>query len=257
MKTLTQPLSVLLIFQIFGLALCWTQLHTRKTITTLRPTLTVVSLAVLVLAVLSMPVVGELLQDSLAIPPPAGNAAPDYVVVLSGGLEEGTSPDLDVLSSETTRRVLYGVRYWRMHPSARIVMSGAVGKQPARVTELMAEVASCHGVPRARIIRETKAVNTREQPLRLRALPGFTPTTHLAIVTSGYHERRAVAEFRRYFIYVDPQPVPSDRHRRLEYWLPDDRGLLYSTAAIHEWIGIVWYRVRALSYEGVERTTAR
>jgi uncharacterized SAM-binding protein YcdF (DUF218 family) len=190
-------------------------------------------------------VVGELLQDSLAIPLGSVNAVPEYVVILGGGLEEGASPDLDALSAETMKRVLYGVRYWTTHPSARLVMSGAVGRRPARLTELMAEVASCRGVPTSQIIREPKSTNTSEHPLRLRALPGLRPTTHLAIVTSGYHERRAVTEFRRYFLYVDPQPVPLVRHRRLADWLPDLRGLQFSTAAIHEWVGIVWYRIRA------------
>ncbi len=241
-KTLTQPLLVLLFFQILGLIFCWTRLRSRKG--NALP-LAAVSLAVMLLAVFSMPIVGDLLLDSLSLHLPPGNMTPEYVVVLSGGMEESTSPDLDVLSLETTKRVLSGVRYWKQHPSARIVMSGTSGgRNPGRITELMAEVARSRGVPAASILREPNATDTSEHPIRLRALPGFAPTTRLAIVTSGYHERRAMTEFRRYFRFVVPAPVPYVHHRHLVDWVPANRGLLNSTAAIQEWIGIVWYQIR-------------
>ena len=241
-KTLTQPLLVLLFFQIMGLIVCWTRLRRGKGIAL---PLATVSLAVILLSALSMPIVGDVLLDSLSLEVMPGNITPEYVVVLSGGMEEGTSPDLDVLSLETTKRVLSGIRYWKLHPSARIVMSGTSGgRNPGRITELMAEVARSRGVPAASILLEPNAIDTSEHPIRLRALQGFAPTTRLAIVTSAYHERRAVTEFRRYFLFVVPAPVPPVHHRQLADWLPDNRGLLNSTAAIQEWIGIVWYRIR-------------
>src|SRR5712691_230506 len=110
-KILTQPLVFLLLLQIAASILCWRRLRNRKS---LYPPLAVLSLGVFLLTVLSMPVVGDLLQDSVTLQPPPGNAAPDYVVVLSGGLNQGISPDLDVLNTETTKRVLFGVRYWKM-----------------------------------------------------------------------------------------------------------------------------------------------
>jgi uncharacterized SAM-binding protein YcdF (DUF218 family) len=206
-------------------------------------------MAVILLAILSTPVVGGLLQDSVTLRSQDGETEPEYIVVLSGGLQEGVSPDLDVLSTDTMKRVLFGVQYWKMHPSARIVMSGANrGHNRGRVTELMAEIAECRGVPSASIIRETNAFDTSEHPVRLRAMPGFTPTTRLAIVTSGWHERRAIIEFRRYFRFAFPQPVPSAEPLRVYDWIPDTtRGLLRSTAAIQEWAGIAWYRIRVLT----------
>ncbi len=244
-KTLTQPLVVLLFVQGLGLILCWTRLHSRKSNVTPSVPLAAVSLAIALLAAFSMPIVGDFLLDSLSLPPPPLNVMPDYVIVLSGGMEEGASPDLDVLSLETTKRVLFGIRYWKAHPAARIVMSGSSGgHNPGRITELMTELARSRGVLAVSILREPNAIDTREHPIRLRALPGFTPTTRLAIVTSGYHERRAMIEFRRYFRFVVPAPVPFVQHRRLADWLPDNRGLRNSTAAVQEWIGIVWYRIR-------------
>ena len=246
MKILTHPLPVALLAQICAITIYWIRVRKRRAIGPLGWPMAVVSVAVLFLTILSVPVVGELLQDSLSVRP-AADMTPDYVVVLSGGSEEGVSPDLDVLSSETTKRVLSGVRYWNTHRSARMVMTGAgPGRNPGRETELMAEVARCRGVPSASIIREPTAMSTHEHPLRLRALPGFQPTTRLVIVTSAWHERRAVAEFRRYFAVVAPQSVPPARHRILSNWIPDARGLVHSTDAIQEWVAIIWYRVLAL-----------
>jgi uncharacterized SAM-binding protein YcdF (DUF218 family) len=225
---------------------CWRRVGGRRSITA---PLTLLSLAVILLSALSIPVVGGLLQDSVTLHAPGGVFDPEYIVVLSGGLQEGASPDLDVLSTDTMKRVLFGVQYWKMHPTARIVMSGGSRwRNSGRVTELMAEIAECRGVPSASILRETQALNTSEHPVRLRAMPGFTPTTRLAIVTSGWHERRAITEFRRYFRFAVPQPVPTLEPPLLYDWVPDTtRGLLRSTAAIQEWAGIIWYRIRAMS----------
>ena len=243
-KIVTQPLVFLLILQFLLVLLCWRRLTVRKP---LAGPLSLLFFSVLLLAGLSIPAIAELLQDSLSLPR-AEAVNPEYVVILAGGLQEGPSPEFDVLSVDTMKRVLFGVQYWKMHPSSRIVMAGAnPGRNHGRVTELMAEAAVCRGVPASSILRETRAINTSEHPIRLRALPGFTPTTRLVVVTSEWHERRAVTEFRRYFQFVTPQPVPPSRSTRLFNWVPDTtRGLLQSTAAIQEWAGIVWYRIRAM-----------
>jgi uncharacterized SAM-binding protein YcdF (DUF218 family) len=243
-KILTQPLVFLLILQFFVLLICWKRLASRKSIA---GPLALLSLTILLLGALSIPAVGTLLQESVTLLPTAEAAEPEYIVVLAGGLQEGTSPDLDVLTTDSMKRVLFGVRYWKMHPSARIVITGANrGRNQGRVTELMAESAQCHGVPAASIIRETNSFDTSQHPVRLRATPGFTPETRLAIVTSAWHERRAVTEFRRYFRFADPQAVPTAEAPRPLDWFPDNRGLLRSTAAIQEWAGIAWYRIRAM-----------
>ena len=248
LKVATHPLPVILLLEICALAWYWFRSRARHASSGANALIAAISVLVIVLTVVSMPAVGELLQDSLSVPSSAAEITPEYIVVLSSGSEEGISPDLDQLGSETMERVLFGVHCWKAHPSARIVMTGAGREEnPGRETELMAAVAQCRGVPPAAILREPKAVNTREHPLRLRRLPGFTPTTRLAIVTSRWHERRAMSEFRRYFVNVQPQPVPAAQHRSAIYWVPDVRGLLSSTQATQEWVGILWYRILSLS----------
>lgn len=205
----------------------------------------VIAITVILLTALSMPIVAAWLQDTLAVPHGADDT-PDYVVVLSGGMDSGATPDLDILDEESTRRVLFGIQIWKRHPSARLVVSGATHDADIfRKTRLMAELAICHGVPAASIVIEPRAINTREHPLRLRAM-GIAPASRLAIVTSSWHERRAMMEFRKYFSNAMPQPVPHARQGgvRAWMWIPDVGGLLDSTYATREWAGIAWYRIR-------------
>ncbi len=146
-----------------------------------------------------------------------------------------------------------GVLVWKEAPSARLVMTGTVakkGRSPGRITELMAMAAIRRGVPPSVIIREMGARNTREHPLRVLALPGVTSFSRLALVTSAVHERRAMIEFRRHFAHVDAEPVPESHVRLIETWtdlLPQNDGLFESTGALQEWIGIIWYRMLALT----------
>lgn len=249
-KILTQPLLILLFFMTAGAVLSW--IGSRFGHTTLRRLAVIVAaLSLVLLLALSTPAVASLLRDSLTVPSDA-ESVPDYIVVLAGGYSAAASPDLDVLSSESMQRVLAGVHDWKQHPSARLVMTGTVPRRvrdAGRITELMADVAICRGVPPAAILRETTARNTREHPPGVLRLPGVTADSRLAIVTSRIHERRAVMEFRRYFRYVVAAPIPQNysvSSTRLDDWIPQNDGLTASTAAIQEWVGIAWYRLLAL-----------
>ena len=249
-KIITQPLMLFLCLMIAGVLVSWiaNRLHGAFL---RRLALVVACVSLVLLAALSTPAVASLLRDSLAVP--SGPAVtPDYIVVLAGGYSAAAMPDQDSLSSESMQRVLAGVHDWKQHPSARMIFTGAVRKGSrslGRITELMAEVAICHGVPPAAIIRETAARNTREHPIYVLRLPGVGGGSGLAIVTSRIHERRALIEFRRYFTRVWATPIPeaySWRGTQWGDWIPQNDGLVASTAAIQEWVGILWYRILAL-----------
>ena len=240
-KVLSSPFPILLALEACAVLCYWLRLRGRNL------AMIVISMVLAVLIALSLPGVSQLTLESLALPPVRGDFKPDYIVVLSGGMEEGPSPKSDVLKAETMRRVLFGVQCWKDHPSARIVMTGAgLGENPGEPTELMAGAAEWLGVPEAAIIRETGSHDTREHPIRLRAL-GFAPTARLAIVTSPWHERRAMTEFRRYFVNAVPRPFPVVHYEGLVLWVPTARGLVATSEAAQEWVAIVWYRLRAWS----------
>jgi uncharacterized SAM-binding protein YcdF (DUF218 family) len=68
------------------------------------------------------------------------------------------------------------------------------------------------------------------------------------VVTSGYHLRRAVLAFDAVGMNVSPFPCglttyPGKRYHWY-HWLPGARSLYGTSAALHEWLGLLYYRVR-------------
>jgi uncharacterized SAM-binding protein YcdF (DUF218 family) len=61
------------------------------------------------------------------------------------------------------------------------------------------DLLEAEGVPRARIRALPSAGNTYEEAMAARAHAAGEPFTSLAVVTSPYHTRRALATFRRVF----------------------------------------------------------
>lgn len=236
LRMLADPLPIALGILLLGVIGCWFGQRKARAIA-------LISITVIFLTALSMPIIAERLHDSLDVPH-AADMTPDYIVVLSGGMKSGPTADLDMLDEESTKRVLFGVQLWKRHPSARLVLTGAgpLVPNPIRKAQLMAELALCRGVPAASIVIEPRAKNTREHPVRLRAM-GIPSASRLAIVTSRWHERRAMYEFRKYFPNASPQPVPYARKGGATGWFPDAPGLQDSSYATREWAGIVWYRV--------------
>lgn len=206
-----------------------------------------IAIVVGTLITLSLPVVASLLDAWLYVPASSTQFEPDCVVVLAGGYDVGARPELDTLSSSTAGRVVGGVAYWKKHPHARFIVTGSLpksGRSDGRTAELMADLAICHGVPRGVIVREPTALTTRDHPRAVLRLPGVDRDTPLAIVTSAIHMRRAAIEFRKYFTRVECEPLErGNMLANARTWWPDAGAIWQSTDAIHEWIGIVVYRV--------------
>jgi len=72
------------------------------------------------------------------------------------------------------------------------------------------------------------------------------------LVTDAMHMPRAVQSFRARGIDAIPAPTIffSKERLTLNDWLPGGEGLRRSNYALHEWIGMLWYRLRALADKG-------
>ena len=248
-KLITQPLLLLLIAAIVSwviLALrSWRPSSLKQ-----RGMLGLLGVCLSFLWALSLPVTARFLEESLVLPARAPSEPPAVIVVLAGGY----APDGRgrILSVDSTERVMAAVNWWRQYPSAWLVMSG--GARDTRpegfreMTEMMDHLARGEGVPAERIFREDRSTNTREHPREVLGLEGIARETPIGLVTSRWHLRRATTEFRRYFDHV--MPLSHGRARpsyELRYWIPTAGALGHSTKMLHEWIGINWYRLLALS----------
>lgn len=247
-KLLAQPLS-LFVFLSTGI---WCVLMYAPKLTRKISRLLLLSLGGLLLALwlVSTPAMARWLELSLQdVSSARGMNDPDVIVVLAGGFVEGDVPEHDVLSSETARRVITAASRWKLTRRATLVMSGAGGwVRKERETELMADLALQHGVPRGAIICESVSGSTWEHPLRIADLSNMTRKSKILVVTSGWHARRALREFQKKFDQVSVSPVANHRSERFHLFqlLPSVEALNVSTDMVKEYVGYCWYAFKSI-----------
>ena len=201
--------------------------------------------------VLSTPVISDTIEKSLYLNSSAEHFRPEVIVILAGGYERGYSREQDVLVMETNIRVLTGVKWWKENLDAIMIMSGAdnfEGRKSSRQTELMTAMAVNAGVPGNKIIADTLSGNTFEHPQKIIELPGINPKTSVGVVTSKWHMRRALFSFKQYFDEVYPSPISAsiidNSLFAIQRFIPYPDALSKSTTMIHEWIGLLWYKIK-------------
>jgi uncharacterized SAM-binding protein YcdF (DUF218 family) len=102
---------------------------------------------------------------------------------------------------------------------------------------------------------ETESADTRENALFSARILRAEGVTRILLVTHAMHMPRAVAAFERAGLQVVPAPTAfySRGHQSMLGWLPSAAGMDRSYYATHEWIGLLWYRLRAaLRTDGTE-----
>lgn len=128
----------------------------------------------------------------------------EAVIVPGAALEHG-EPTRDLLL-----RLKTAAAWAQEHPDAAVIVSGGNETAFARSeAAVMRELLLREGLPEARIVTEDRAADTRENFLFSAALTD--PAKPTAVVTNGYHMRRAVRMARRAgFSRVVRLPSPSD-----------------------------------------------
>ena len=169
-----------------------------------------------------------------------------YVVVLGSGHSD--TPGLsstNQLSAAGIARITEGVRILRALPAAKLVVSGPpIGTNPSHAT-VLARAAEAFGISRDRIVFVDNARDTEDESQAVRKLAGDFP---VALVTSAWHMPRAVGLFQHAEVSVRPCPTNylGNRNRDFRWddlnWDSDSLGR--STAAIHEWLGLLWNWLR-------------
>ncbi len=209
--------------------------------------LTLAALSSLALYLLGAPLCARRLLRSLdRFPPldPTSSEARDAgaIVILDAGrqlasLEHGG----DSVSPRTLERLTAGAAVYR-----RLGLPILVSGDGAR--ELMAETLDqSFGVPVRWIERESR--DTRENALFSARLLRTAGIDRVVLVTHFWHMPRAVDAFRRAELGVTPAPTGFVDRLRSESGfmalIPTARGLLSTYLALHEWIGILWYKIRS------------
>ncbi len=189
------------------------------------------------------PAVPEIAADA---PPPASIAGSRFVVVLGAGHSDMAGlPATAQLSASALARIVEAARLLRVLPAARLVVSGPA--EPGRPSHaaVLARAAESLGIAPERITLVETALDTEDESLAVARLAGGA---RVALVTSAWHMPRAAALFRR--AGVDFAPCPADfvsRGNSQFRWADlkwDSESLERSTLAVHEWVGLLWLRLR-------------
>jgi uncharacterized SAM-binding protein YcdF (DUF218 family) len=187
------------------------------------------------------------LQWHAPLAPGARPAGPAAVVVLGAGIEPfapeyaaGAAPG--ALSLERAR---YGAALALRLGLPVVVCGGTLSSDAPPLAELVAGFVSELGVERD-VWMEARSGTTWENALFARELLAPRGIDHVLLVTHAFHMPRAALAFERAGFAVTPAPMglrrrPGPRPRDC---LPSAHALQQSALALHEWLGLAWYRLR-------------
>jgi len=188
------------------------------------------------------------LEDRFA-PPATLPERIDGIVVLGGGVDEEVSEARGQIQlTAAGERLVIGALLARRFPAARVVLAGGNSRVftsgPAE-SEAMRTYFVEEGVEARRITIETRSRTTYENVRFAQEVALPKPGETWLLVTSASHMPRAVGTFRGLGWLVLPYPVNYQTTGELELLsqLSLARELVLVTTALHEWAGLVLYRL--------------
>jgi uncharacterized SAM-binding protein YcdF (DUF218 family) len=149
------------------------------------------------------------------------------------------------LSHVTRERVLEALRLSRLLPQTRLVTSGGnVSGGFVSEARAMARALVAAGVPPGRVSCEEASLDTCENARQCARIVGGE---RFILVTSAVHLPRAMAEFEA--LGLKPIPAPAGYLTTLggytfQKLFPSEERFRASGAAIHEWLGLAWFKAR-------------
>ncbi len=166
-----------------------------------------------------------------------------YIHVLGNGHNTDPSqPISSQISSAGTKRVLEGVIIHKQMPNSKIIFTGYAGETNTTNAVMNAKLAHALGIDYKDMIINGKPTDTKEEALFTKSLVGDEP---FVLVTSATHMPRAMMLFTS--LGMHPIPAPTN------YYKSEFRGYLrkpepvyfyISSIAMHEYLGILWTKLR-------------
>ncbi len=177
----------------------------------------------------------------------------DTIVILSGGTSVIT-PDRNMknsLSYESFQRTYMGFILWKIKKVPIIVSGGKSFGSIEADAITMENVLIELGIPKDQIIKEIKSRNTIENGLFTKSIIEKYKFKKIALVTSAYHMKRSVFVFKK--LNIDIIPFATDylctyKRFNISYFIPDFSNLKSSNIAIHEYIGLIYYKFLMKKY---------
>ncbi|OQY42336.1 MAG: envelope biogenesis factor ElyC [Desulfobacteraceae bacterium 4572_87] len=169
-----------------------------------------------------------------------------YVVVLAGGHKSDPNlPATSQLSGPSLIRLVEGVRIFRRNPGAKLILSGGGSVDPVPEAAVMAQVSRFMGVAEKDTIIEAVSNDTKDQARLIKPIVGTAP---FVLVTSAIHMPRSMALFQNFGMNPIPAPAGSTSRVKTPFSpqdiFPSVRALEDTTEAIHEYLGLLWGKLK-------------
>ncbi|MCZ6557316.1 MAG: YdcF family protein [SAR324 cluster bacterium] len=172
----------------------------------------------------------------------------DVIVVLGGGVvqatgEAGSRPEL---SSASLKRGFAAFALWRKAPAPIVLSGGSVFGEEEIVSESMARFLKSLGVPQDYLHLEVQSRNTLENARQTTRLLDAKGWRSPCVVSSAYHLPRAMRSFAHFGVQGIPVPAGHAAMGSAYTWrdyFPSMGGLTDSSAALHEYLGLLYYRL--------------
>lgn len=169
------------------------------------------------------------------------------IVALGGGriLDAAEYAGKDLPSHIVLARLRYAVKLQRETGLSMLVSGGAPHGASESEAELMARVVREDFGGAVRWL-DTKSGNTAENALFSANVLKPEGIRKILLVTDGMHMPRAQEIFEKSGFEVIPAPTAMLARGPLQPldFIPSGEGLRRSHYAMHEWIGLLWYRLR-------------
>jgi uncharacterized SAM-binding protein YcdF (DUF218 family) len=169
----------------------------------------------------------------------------DIVVVLGGGVSDNKYLQVTIPSNQTASRLLYAIQVFKKSGARYLVCSGE-GTGRLSEAEVMKRASIRLGIPDESIKIDSMSKNTWEHARELNDM-FQDKNIRIGLVTSAYHMKRSEREFNKYFSNIIPMPsgyLYSSSELSVISFIPKSGNLNRFSTALHEIIGIVWYRIK-------------
>lgn len=147
------------------------------------------------------------------------------------------------------------------YPDAKLIYSagsGSLTRQDLKEADFVLPLLVRLGIPASRVLLENRSRNTYENAIFSRDVAGADAAGTWILITSAFHMPRAVGTFRKAGWTVVPYPTDYNYEPERKWGIGffPRSGLNRLSAAAHEWIGLLAYRLSGRSdavFPGPER----
>ena len=205
-------------------------------------------IATSLLYVAALPAVGNnMLQDvETGLPAKSDFSDAQAIDVLGGGVQIGDGDKMpDTLGAATLQRVYFAAQAYRWLGLRVAVSGGKVRGIHSSEGELMkGALENDFHVPVTWV--DDRSRSTIENALFTAELLKPDRVTTVVVVTHSWHMKRALWSFERAGLHAIPWPAPLTYATpgRIDDFLPNAGALEASYLALHEAIGLIYYRLR-------------